>query len=128
MAEVESMIKRMEEEYKKEAQVKPIKLVKNADGVYSVKAPTDVKKSCTCCCYGHCKMNDHSVRGKVTSVSLAATIDLQPQFNTDYYHIYDRCVQDEVDDDAIEVNMQNERSEDKLFQTMTALGVDFNEL
>ena len=38
MAEVESMIKRMEEEYKKEAQVKPIKLVKNADGVYSVKA------------------------------------------------------------------------------------------
>ena len=118
----------MEEEYKKDAQVKPIKLVKNADGVYSVKAPRDVKKSCSCCCEGHCKMNEHSVRGKVTGVSLAAKIDLQPQLNMDYYHIFDRCLQDEVDDDAIEVNMQNECSEDKLFQTMTALGVDFNEL
>merc|ERR1719347_250302 len=84
MAEVESIIKRMEEEYKKDAQVKPIKLVKNADGVYSVKASRDVKKSCACCCDGHCKMNEHSARGKVTGVSLAATIDLQPQFNTDY--------------------------------------------
>ena len=73
-------------------------------------------------------MNEHSVRGKVTGVSLAAKIDLQPQLNTDYYHIYDRCLQDEVDDDEVEINMQNECSEDKLFQTMTALGVDFNEL
>ena len=73
-------------------------------------------------------MKEHSVRGKVTGVSLAATIDLQPQFNTDYYHIYDRCLQDEVDDDAVEFTNQNECSEDKLFETMTALGMDFNDL
>ena len=126
MAEVESMIKRIK--YKKDAQVKSIKLVKNADGVYSVKAPRDVKKSCNCCCYSHCKMNEHSVRGKVTDVSLTAKIDLQPQFNTDYYHVYDRCLQDEVDDDSVEITNQNECSEDKLLEMMTALGVDFNEL
>ena len=125
MAEVESIIKRMEEEYKKDAQVKPIKLVKNADGVYSVKASRDIKKSCTCCCDGHCKMNEHSARGKVTGVSLAATIDLQPQFNTDYHHIYDRCLQNEVDDDAVEFTNQNECSEDKLLK-MTSMRTSYS--
>ena len=73
-------------------------------------------------------MNEHSVRGKVTGVSLAAKIDLQSHFNTDYYHVYDRCLQDEVDDDSVKISNQNECSEDKLLEMMTALGVDFNEL
>ena len=45
-----------------------------------------------------------------------------------YYHVYDRCLQDEVDNDAVEFTNQNECSEDKLLEMMTALGVDFNEL
>ena len=73
-------------------------------------------------------MNEHSVRGKVTGVSLAAKIDLQSQFNMDYHHIYDGCLLDEVDDDEVEFTNQDEGSEDKFFETMTALGVDLNEL
>ena len=69
-------------------------------------------------------MNEHSVRGKVTD-SLTAKIDLQPQFNKDYYHVYDRCLQDEVYNDAVEFTNQNECSEDKLLK-MTSMRTSYS--
>ena len=109
-----------------DAHVKPIKLVKKADGVYAVKKQGDDKKSCNCRCYAHCKMNEHSVRGKVANVALATKIDMQSKPNIDYYRIYDQSLKDELDDNDVEDSMEKVCHEDKLFQMITAIGVDFN--
>ena len=126
MAEVELMVKQLEDNYKQDAHVKPIKLVKKADGVYAVKKQGDDKKSCNCRCYAHCKMNEHSVRGKVANVALATKIDMQSKPNIDYYRIYDQSLKDELDDNDVEDSMEKVCHEDKLFQMITAIGVDFN--
>ena len=135
MAEVERMIQMLDEKVYEsdgepvtEKKVQPTKLVKAADGKW-VRAEDmpDVmtaRKSCDCCCPGHCRFNVHNMAGSVMGVNFANKVatDLE---QLEFPKIFESYLFDEEEYDVpIKSNLVVER--DELYDAITCLETDFN--
>ena len=133
MAKVEEMIKMLEgktskdtaEEYMTE-KVQPTKLLK-VDGkwVRAVEPEvTTVKRSCVCCCPGHCKFNVHSVTGSLMGVNLTNKVDTDLE-QVEFPYIFEKYL---FEEDHLDVPIKSSLvvERDELYDVITSLETDFN--
>ena len=107
--------------------MKPIKIVKTANGDFKVDDGV-TNKRCNCCCLGHCALAKeyHSeTNGKVIRVDLA-TLDTIDAKEFEFPNIFEK---DLFDDEFVDVpygnNFANELN-DPFYKTLTAMETNFS--
>ena len=130
MAECEKLVSILENKSVDDRKVEPLKLVrtKGIGGEFEVKkAVNTAKKSCKCCCEGHCKWNVHNAAGRVIGVNLAAKVDLTMDLRSfEYPFIFERDLLDPqcTQDEHIKSTLVIER--DEIYEYLTALETNFD--
>ena len=126
MAKSEELVKELQRKERKD-KVKPIKIVKTADGDFKVDDGVTSKR-CNCCCLGHCALAKeyHSeTNGKVIRVDLA-TLDTIDAKEFEFPNIFEK---DLFDDEFVDVpygnNFANELN-DPFYKTLTAMETNFS--
>ena len=131
MAKYEKLVSTIEKNsVDDDKKVEPLKLVrtKGIGGEFEVrKAVNTAKKSCKCCCEGHCKWNVHNAAGRVIGVNLAAKVDLTMDLRSfEYPFIFERDLLDPqcTQDEHIKSTLVIER--DEIYEYLTALETNFD--
>ena len=108
--------------------VKPIKIVKTANGDFKV-ADGVTNKRCNCCCLGHCALAKeyHSKRnGKVIGVNLATLDTIVAEEESEFLHIFEKdLLDDEFVDSPYGNNFANEFN-DPFYKALTAMETNFS--
>ena len=105
--------------------VEPIKLQRNKNGTFKIKAA--VLTSCKCCCLGHCKMSFHTVGGALVGISLD---NKRSEKDVSYPNIYERDFFDSMEISNYE--SENIKSsvlldqQDGFYDMLFALETNFN--
>ena len=138
MSKAEKLIKSLEAEAKwkvgdaknEKPKVAPTTVIKSPGGCYKVKGNANVcngdeSNSCDCCCEAHHKLNFHGVSGKRVDVYTFHTMENE-------YCIFDSSlIVDNVFDYDLQYTNDRQRhracgkSQDRFFDTITALEMDF---
>ena len=131
MAKYEKLVSTIEKNsVDDDKKVEPLKLVrtKGAGREFEIKkAVNTVKKSCNCCCEGHCRWNIHNAAGRVIGVNFAAKVDRPMDLQSSGYpFIFERDLLDPqcVQDEHIKTPLVIER--DEIFEYLTALETNFD--
>ena len=106
--------------------VTPKKLVKVGGKWVRADAPEimTARRSCACCCPGHCKYNVHSMSGSLMGINLASKVDTDSE-KMEFPNIFENSLFEEVDHDMpIKSSLVVER--DELYDVITSLETDFN--
>ena len=93
MAKCEKLVKKYYSEHEAGPRVDPIKLVKDADGKYEVQDKAkSKKKSCNCCCIGHCYLSRdcHRPTGRVIGGDLSTLESAPTARELEFPIIYER--------------------------------------
>jgi len=126
MAKCEELVKEFQRK-QKDDKVDPITLVKTDDGQFKVKGEeASVKKSCGCCCVGHCALSRdyHNTAGRVVGTDLAKLDAALDVGELTFPYIYEKDLVEEFGVD--EPVLSEVETTDEIIAMMTAMGTDFS--